>query len=71
MENILFFRMAIGWPPEGSLDLTVISAIKDIVFQKGPGSHPDQVPYIFIWENLAQDSPSWLKPWSQKNKPGS
>lgn len=61
----------LGWPPEGTLDLTVISAIKDIVFQKGPGSHPDQVPYIFVWEDLAQDPPSWLKPWTQKTRPGS
>lgn len=38
----------VGWPPESTLDLTVISAIKDTVFQKGPGSHPDQVPYIFL-----------------------
>ena len=25
----------VGWPPEGTLDLTVISAIKDIVFSEG------------------------------------
>ena len=31
----------LGWPPEGKLDVTVISAIKDIVFQKGPVLHPD------------------------------
>ena len=34
------------------------------------GSQPDQVPYILIWKNLAQDTPSWLKPWVQRNKPG-
>lgn len=31
----------VGWPPEGTLNLTVVSTIKDIVFQKGLGSHPD------------------------------
>ena len=61
----------VGWPPEGTLDLIVISAVKDSVLQRRPGSQPDQVPYIPIWENLAQDPPSWLRPWVQKNKLGS
>ena len=47
----------VGWPPEGTLDLIVISAVKDVVMQKRPGSQPDQVPYILIWENLPQDPP--------------
>lgn len=58
-------------PPEGTLDLTVISAIKNIVVQKGPGPHPDQGPYICVLEDLVQDPPSWLKPWTQKSKLGS
>ena len=61
----------VGWPPEGTLDLIVISAVKDSVLQRRPGSQPDQVPYIPIWENLVQDPPSWLKPWVQRNKSGS
>lgn len=61
----------VGWPPEGTLDLIVISAVKDNVMQKRLGSQPDQVTYILIWGNLAQEPPSWLKPWVQKNKPGS
>ena len=36
----------VAWPPEGTLNLTVIFAIKEIVLQKRPGLHPDQVPYI-------------------------
>lgn len=51
----------VGWPPEGTLDLTVISAIKNMVFQKEPGPYPDQGPYICVWEDLAQDPLSWLK----------
>jgi hypothetical protein len=39
--------------------------------QRRAGSQLDQVLYILIWENLAQDPPSWLKHWVQKNKPGS
>ena len=49
----------------------MISAVKDNVMQKRLGSQPDQVTYILIWGNLAQEPPSWLKPWVQKNKPGS
>ena len=33
----------VDWPPEGTLDLTVISAIKNIVLQEGSGSYPGQV----------------------------
>ena len=38
----------VGWPPEGTLDLIVISAVKHVVMQRRPGSQPDQVPYILI-----------------------
>jgi len=54
----------VGWSPEGTLDKAIISSVRDIVFQPGPGSHPDQVPYIVVWENLASDPPSWLRSWS-------
>ena len=36
----------VGWPPEGTLDLIVISAVKHVVMQKGAESQPDQVAYI-------------------------
>lgn len=52
----------VGWPPEGTFDLTVIFAVKHLVFQK-PGGHPDQVPYIIVWQDLVQDPPPWVKPW--------
>lgn len=54
----------VGWPPEDTLDQTIISSIRRIVSQPGPGSHLDQVPYIVVWENLASDPPSWLRSWS-------
>ena len=50
----------VGWPPEGTLDLIVISAVKHVVMQRRAGSQPDQVPYILIWENLTQDPPPIL-----------
>lgn len=61
----------VGWPPEGTFDLTVIFEVKAIVFQDGPGSHPDQQPYITVWQDLVQNSPPWIKPWIPKRKPGS
>ena len=32
----------VGWPPEGTFDLTVIFEVKAVVFQDKPGSHLDQ-----------------------------
>ena len=43
----------VGWPAEGTFYLPTIRAVKAIVFQEGPGSHPDQQPYIMVWEDLA------------------
>uniref|UniRef100_A0A8C6CK95 Gag protein n=1 Tax=Moschus moschiferus TaxID=68415 RepID=A0A8C6CK95_MOSMO len=42
----------VGWPPQGTFSLDVI--------KKG---HPDQYPYILIWQTLAEKPPSWLKPF--------
>ncbi|KAK1327392.1 LOW QUALITY PROTEIN: hypothetical protein QTO34_014196 [Cnephaeus nilssonii] len=59
----------IGWPTEGTFDLSVIFAVKDIVFQKEPGAHPDQQPYIVVWQDLVQNPPPWVRPWVVKPKP--
>jgi hypothetical protein len=53
----------VGWPPKGTFDLPTIRAIKAVVFQEGPGSHPDQQPYITVWEDLAQYLPLWVRPF--------
>lgn len=53
----------VGWPPEGTFDLDVISAVKRFVFQPGPSSHSDQEPYILLWQDLVQNPPPWVKPW--------
>jgi hypothetical protein len=44
-----------GWTPEGTFDLTIIFEIKAIIFQEGPGSHPDQQTYITVWQDLVQN----------------
>ena len=60
----------VGWPPEGTLDLIVISAVKDVLLQKRPGSQPDQVPYILIWENLAQEPPILVEALGSEEQAG-
>ena len=52
----------VGWPTEGTFDLSVIFAVKEIVFQKEPGAHPDQQPYIVVWQDLVQNPPGWPNP---------
>ncbi|KAK1338203.1 hypothetical protein QTO34_001317 [Cnephaeus nilssonii] len=47
----------IGWPAEGTFDLSVIFAVKEIVFQKEPGAQWDQQPYIVVWQDLVQNPP--------------
>lgn len=53
----------VGWPLIGTFSLDVICAVKNIIVQREPGSHPDQQPYIVVWQDLAQDPPSWVQPW--------
>lgn len=52
----------VGWPPEGAFNLSLILAVKRIIFQE-IGGHPDQIPYISVWQDLVQDPPPWVKPW--------
>ncbi|XP_045636765.1 uncharacterized protein LOC123781347 [Ursus americanus] len=53
----------VGWPPGGSFNLTPILAVKAVVFQPNPHGHPDQQPYITVWQDLVQNPPPWVKPW--------
>ena len=41
----------VGWPSEGTFDLGTVHRVWDIIFQPRIG-HPDQVPYIIVWENI-------------------
>ena len=60
-----------GWPPEGTFDLTIIFEVKAVVFQDEPGSHLDQQPYITVWQDLIQNPPPWVKLWILSQKAGS
>ena len=31
-----------------------------------PWGHPDQVPYVMVWQDLMEDPPKWLKPFVRK-----
>ncbi|XP_062051521.1 coiled-coil domain-containing protein 86-like [Lepus europaeus] len=53
----------VGWPRDGTFNANIISQVKARVFQPGAHGHPDQVPYITMWEDLSQDPPSWVKPF--------
>jgi hypothetical protein len=45
----------VGWPPEGSLDKTVVNEVYRIIV--GKAGHPDQFPYIDCWQDAVL---SWL-----------
>ena len=53
----------VSWPREGTFGLPVIQAVKEKIMAPDPQGHPDQAPYILVWENLVEDPPVWLKPF--------
>lgn len=53
----------VGWPPEGTFNLSLVLTVKRIIFQE-IGGHPDQIPYISVWQDLVQNPPPWVKPWT-------
>ena len=55
----------------GDFWFTLIFEVKAIVFQSGPGSHPDQQPYITVWQDLVQNPLPWIKPWIPQHRSGS
>ena len=61
----------VGWPPIGTFGLPTIRAVKAVVFHEGPGSHPDQQPYITVWEDLARSPPQWAQPFLPPHRSGS
>nr|XP_045011485.1 uncharacterized protein LOC123462302 [Jaculus jaculus] len=53
----------VGWPRDGTFNLSTILQVKAKVFDRGPHGHPDQVPYIVTWESLTVDLPPWVIPF--------
>uniref|UniRef100_A0A8D2ITB3 Gag protein n=1 Tax=Varanus komodoensis TaxID=61221 RepID=A0A8D2ITB3_VARKO len=58
----------VGWPAEGSFDLTPIKNVEAVIL--GNPGHPDQIPYIETWLDIARTKPSYLKR-CQRKLPGS
>ena len=56
--------MAVGWPPEDTLNLQIVEAVYTV---REPG-HLDQYPYTDSRLGLAQDPPSWTRFCIQKGK---
>ena len=61
----------VGWPSRVSFDLPTIRAVRAIVFQKGLEAHPDQEPYIMVWENLVRFPLQWVQPFFPPLRSGS
>ena len=55
----------VGWPPEGTFQQSIIQAVKEKIMAPDPWGHPDQVPYVMVWQDLVEDPPRWLKPFVQ------
>ncbi|XP_023047361.2 uncharacterized protein LOC111525929 isoform X1 [Piliocolobus tephrosceles] len=53
----------VGWPPEGTFCLPIITKVKTKIFLPGRSGHPDQIPYILVWQDLVENPPPWLVPF--------
>ena len=53
----------VGWPQEGTFNPQIIQAVKERVLTPSPAGHPDQTPYILVWQDLVRNPPEWLKPF--------
>uniref|UniRef100_A0A5F9C289 CCHC-type domain-containing protein n=1 Tax=Oryctolagus cuniculus TaxID=9986 RepID=A0A5F9C289_RABIT len=60
----------VGWPRDGIFDFDVILQVKNRVCQEGTEGHPDQVPYITVWEDLTQEPPPWVRPFLTRRGTG-
>lgn len=54
----------VGWPPEKSLDKSVIDEVLLIVVRT-PG-HPDQFPNIDCLQKIVQKQPPWLRAYLEE-----
>ncbi|XP_060266727.1 cytidine deaminase isoform X1 [Ovis aries] len=53
----------VGWPQEGTFNPQIIQAVKERVLTPSPAGHPDQTPYILVWQDLVRNPREWLKPF--------
>jgi hypothetical protein len=50
----------VGWPPERSLDKTVVNEVFKLIVRKP--EHLDKFPYIDCWQDAVLSWPVWLRP---------
>jgi hypothetical protein len=55
-----FSAFGMWWPPEGSLDKTVVNEVYRVIV--GNPRHPDQFPYIDCWKDAVISQATWLRP---------
>ena len=55
--------MAWDGPEKELFHLPIISQVMAVIFRDKPDGHPDQVPYILVWQDMIENSPPWLKPF--------
>jgi hypothetical protein len=53
----------VGWPPLGTFSLDTIKKVRDVINKPGLHGHPNQYPYILMWQTLVEEPPSWLQPF--------
>ena len=41
----------------------MIAKVKSKIFLLGLEGHPDQIPYILVWQGLVENPPPWLAPF--------
>jgi hypothetical protein len=56
--------LGVGWPPEGSLDKTVVNEIYRVIAEKP--RHPEQFPHTACWQDAVLSRPTWLRPYLEE-----
>ena len=47
--------------PEGTFDLRTVWRVREIIRPRN--GHPDQVPYVLVWEDLIVSPTPWIQPF--------
>ncbi|XP_042795235.1 proline-rich protein 36-like [Panthera leo] len=50
----------VNWLTEGTFCLPVVLKVKSRIFLPGKEGHPDQIPYILVWQDLVENPPPWM-----------
>jgi hypothetical protein len=56
----------VGWPPQDTFSLDTIKKVRNVINKPGLHGHPDQYPYILMWQTLVEEPPPWLRPFTHE-----